>query len=105
MNSKDEKLDLKAKKKAEKGPWSSLVLGRPSDRASSAENGHKMQSKSLAENDPIYIQDPSTVQMKTVKSKSHQVTTCGNIRTNHSSDGSMHLFLIVPPHHHLREQL
>ena len=56
MNSKDEKLDLKAKKEVEKGPWSSLVLGRPSDRASAAEDGDKIQSKSLAESDPIYIE-------------------------------------------------
>ena len=55
MNSKDEKLDLKAKKEAEKGPWSSLVLGRLSSRASAAENDDKMQSKSLTESNLIYI--------------------------------------------------
>ena len=43
--------------------------------------------------------------MKSIKSESHQMMTHGNIQTDHWSDGSMYLLLIVPPHRYLREQL
>ena len=45
------------------------------------------------------------VQMKSVKSESHQMMTRGNIRTDHCSESSTHLLLIVLPHRYPYEQL